>query len=86
MLQPKRTKFRKLHKGRIKGEAKGGSDLAFGHYGLKAIQPELLSTPGPKGLMNIQFAVRDEELYVIEVNPRVSRSSALALAEGATRT
>ena len=40
MLQPKRTKFRKLHKGRIHGEAKGGSDLNFGHFGLKATQPE----------------------------------------------
>ena len=40
MLQPKRTKFRKQHKGRIKGEAKGGSDLAFGTYGLKAAEPE----------------------------------------------
>ena len=40
MLQPKRTKFRKQHKGRIKGLAKGGSDLNFGSYGLKATQPE----------------------------------------------
>ncbi|AXI45146.1 50S ribosomal protein L16 [Sulfitobacter sp. SK012] len=40
MLQPKRTKFRKQHKGRIKGLAKGGSDLNFGTYGLKALQPE----------------------------------------------
>jgi len=40
MLQPKRTKFRKMHKGRIKGEAKGGSDLNFGTFGLKALQPE----------------------------------------------
>ena len=40
MLQPKRTKFRKQHKGRIKGVAKGGSDLNFGSYGLKALQPE----------------------------------------------
>ena len=40
MLQPKRTKFRKMHKGRIRGEAKGGSDLAFGSYGLKAVEPE----------------------------------------------
>ncbi|MEM7724146.1 MAG: 50S ribosomal protein L16 [Pseudomonadota bacterium] len=40
MLQPKRTKFRKAHKGRIRGEAKGGSDLTFGTYGLKALQPE----------------------------------------------
>ncbi|WP_120500581.1 50S ribosomal protein L16 [Roseovarius sp. EL26] len=40
MLQPKRTKFRKQHKGRIHGLAKGGSDLNFGTYGLKATQPE----------------------------------------------
>ncbi len=40
MLQPKRTKFRKAHKGRIHGQAKGGSDLTFGTYGLKATQPE----------------------------------------------
>jgi large subunit ribosomal protein L16 len=40
MLQPKRTKFRKMFKGRIKGEAKGGSDLNFGSYGLKATTPE----------------------------------------------
>ena len=40
MLQPKRTKFRKMQKGRIKGLAKGGSDLNFGSYGLKALQPE----------------------------------------------
>ena len=40
MLQPKRTKFRKQHKGRIKGLAKGGSDLNFGSYGLKATEPE----------------------------------------------
>jgi large subunit ribosomal protein L16 len=40
MLQPKRTKFRKQHKGRIHGEAKGGFDLNFGGYGLKATEPE----------------------------------------------
>lgn len=40
MLQPKRTKFRKQHKGRIRGDAKGGSTLAFGTYGLKATEPE----------------------------------------------
>ena len=39
MLQPKRTKFRKAHKGRIKGLAKGGSNLDFGSYGLKATEP-----------------------------------------------
>src|SRR6056297_2338939 len=40
MMQPKRTKFRKAHKGRIKGTAKGGTALNFGSYGLKAVEPE----------------------------------------------
>lgn len=40
MLQPKRTKFRKAFKGRIKGVAKGGFDLNFGSHGLKAMEPE----------------------------------------------
>src|SRR5256885_14022110 len=40
MLQPSRTKFRKAHKGRIKGLATSGVELAFGHYGLKAMEPE----------------------------------------------
>ena len=39
MLQPKRTKFRKAHKGRIHGLAKGGHTLNFGAYGLKAMEP-----------------------------------------------
>ena len=43
MLQPKRTKFRKMHKGRIHGEAKDGSDLNFGSWGLKAIEPERIT-------------------------------------------
>ena len=43
MLQPKRTKFRKAHKGRIKGTAKGGTTLNFGSYGLKAIEPERIT-------------------------------------------
>ncbi len=40
MLQPKRTKFRKQHKGRIHGEAKGGFLLNFGSFGLKSTEPE----------------------------------------------
>ena len=39
MLQPKRTKFRKQFKGRIHGDAKGGFDLNFGSFGLKAQEP-----------------------------------------------
>jgi len=37
MLSPNRTKFRKVHKGRIRGMAKGGSDITFGDFGLQAI-------------------------------------------------
>jgi large subunit ribosomal protein L16 len=40
MLQPKKTKFRKQFKGRIHGVAKGGFDLNFGQFGLKALEPE----------------------------------------------
>ena len=40
MLQPKKTKFRKQFKGRIHGVAKGGTDLNFGQFGLKAVDPE----------------------------------------------
>jgi large subunit ribosomal protein L16 len=39
MLQPKRTKYRKAHKGRIHGPAKGGHSLNFGSFGLKAVEP-----------------------------------------------
>ena len=40
MMQPKKTKFRKAHKGRIKGEASSGAALNFGSHGLKAVEPE----------------------------------------------
>jgi len=40
MLQPRKTKFRKAQKGRLKGQAKGGYTLNFGSYGLKAMEPE----------------------------------------------
>ncbi len=43
MLQPKRTKFRKAHKGRIRGNAKGGTQLNFGAFGLKALEPERIT-------------------------------------------
>ena len=42
MLQPKKTKFRKQHKGRIHGLAKGGYTVNFGNYALKATEPEKL--------------------------------------------
>ncbi len=40
MLQPSRTKFRKQHKGRIKGVATSGASLSFGQFGLKAMEPD----------------------------------------------
>ena len=39
MLSPKRTKYRKAFKGRIHGNAKAGTDVAYGAYGLKALEP-----------------------------------------------
>jgi len=52
MLQPKRTKYRKAHKGRIHGCAKGGTALNFGAYGLKA------TTPGRVSARQIEAARR----------------------------
>ena len=40
MLQPKKTKYRKAHKGRIHGLATSGASLSFGEYGLKAMEPD----------------------------------------------
>jgi large subunit ribosomal protein L16 len=40
MLQPSRTRFRKQHKGRIKGVATSGATLSFGQFGLKAMEPD----------------------------------------------
>jgi large subunit ribosomal protein L16 len=44
MLSPKRTKYRKQHKGRIKGFAKGGFTLDFGSFGLKAVEPDRINS------------------------------------------
>jgi large subunit ribosomal protein L16 len=43
MLQPMRTKFRKAHKGRIKGVATSGATLSFGQFGLKAMEPDRIT-------------------------------------------
>src|SRR6202050_2027104 len=43
MLQPMRTKFRKAHKGRIKGIASSAATLAFGQFGLKALEPDRIT-------------------------------------------
>src|SRR5210317_807475 len=44
MLQPSRSKFRKAHKGRIKGKATRGADLNFGSHGLQALEPERITS------------------------------------------
>ncbi|MFN3530810.1 MAG: 50S ribosomal protein L16 [Bacteroidia bacterium] len=44
MLQPKRTKFRKMHKGRVKGLATRGSELAFGSFGLKSLEAKWITS------------------------------------------
>jgi large subunit ribosomal protein L16 len=43
MMQPKKTKYNKAHKGRIHGKAKGGFRLSYGAYGLKALEPERIT-------------------------------------------
>src|SRR5436305_644242 len=43
MLAPKRSKYRKAHKGRIHGAAKGGTTLNFGAFGLKAVDPSRIT-------------------------------------------
>ena len=43
MMQPKKTKYRKQHKGRIHGNAKGGFSIDFGQFGLKAMEPERIT-------------------------------------------
>src|ERR1044072_1521605 len=43
MMQPKKTKFRKAHKGRIHGVATSGATLSFGQFGLKALEPERIT-------------------------------------------
>lgn len=43
MLQPKRTKFRKVHKGRTKGKATSGNTLSFGSFGLQTLEPGWIS-------------------------------------------
>jgi hypothetical protein len=49
MLSPKRVKFRKRFKGRMKGLATRGSTVAFGHYGLQALEPGWVIQPSDRG-------------------------------------
>jgi len=49
MLMPKRTKFRKEHRGRMKGRAKGGTEVTFGEYGLQALGAGVDYQPSDRG-------------------------------------
>ena len=80
MLQPKRTKFRKQFKGRIHGNAKGGTNLDFGGFGLKALEPnrrDLRMIGGQEGEPEGSFALfrplYAERRHLIE---RLSRANA----------
>src|SRR3978361_1419354 len=84
MMQPKKTKFRKAHKGRIHGVATSGATLAFGQFGLKAMAPERLTArqieaarraptrhlkrPGPV-LVRVGSGRGTPELWVARVKP-----------------
>ncbi len=76
MLQPKRTKFRKAHKGRIHGDAKGGTSLNFGAYGLKALEPERITARQIEAARRaIQRHVKRQGRLWIRIFPDVPVSS-----------
>ena len=58
MLQPKRTKYRKAFKGRIHGLAKGGAELNFGAFGLKAVEPARITMSGVDSASDVERAER----------------------------
>lgn len=76
MLSPKKTKYRKQHKGRIKGNAKGGFTLLYGTYGLKALQPERITARQIEAVRRtIQRHVKRTGRLWIRVFPDVPVSS-----------
>ena len=79
MLQPKRTKFRKQFKGRIHGVAKGGFDLSFGAFGLKAMEPERVTARQIEAARRAITSVatsREPPWYAMKPNvPRSSQTS-----------
>ena len=76
MMQPKRTKFRKMHKGRLRGDAKGGSALNFGTYGLKALTGERVTARQIEAARRtISRAMKRQGKLWIRVFPDLSVSS-----------
>ncbi len=76
MLSPKKTKFRKAHKGRIHGFAKAGFSLAFGNFGLKALEPERVTARQIEAARRVitRFIKRQGKLW-IKIFPDVPVSS-----------
>lgn len=76
MLSPKKTKFRKAHKGRIHGCAKAGFSLAFGNYGLKALEPERVNARQIEAARRVitRYIKRQGKLW-IKIFPDVPVSS-----------
>ena len=78
MLSPKRTKYRKQHKGRIKGMAKGGTELNFGAYGLKATSPGRVSVARskPRAITRHMRRVELDPHFPMSPSPRSRRKCA----------
>lgn len=49
MLLPKRVKYRREHRGKMRGRAKGGTEVAFGEYGLQALEASWITKPSNRG-------------------------------------
>jgi len=66
MLQPKRVKFRKAHRGRMKGRATRGAEVAFGEYGLQALEPHWLTARQLEAARRaiVHFVKRGGKLWV----------------------
>jgi large subunit ribosomal protein L16 len=66
MLSPKKTKFRKAHKGKIHGNAKGGTDLLFGKFGLKSLSPERVTARQIEAARRVitRFIKRQGKLWI----------------------
>ena len=62
MMQPKKTKFRKAHKGRIHGVASSGATLSFGQFGLKAMAPDRVTARQIEAARRALFKVVEEHL------------------------
>src|ERR1700735_3519770 len=70
MLQPKRTKYRKAHKGRIHGAAKGGFRLSYGSYGLKAMEPDRVTARQIEAARRAMTrAMKRQGRFVILISP-----------------